>query len=85
MKAYKIMIARKFIRLERKSCRYLESGQGNLIIFLASQLIQIDTYKNTIEALASRYHVIALDLPGSGKSSRLKRPWGTERFKFQPY
>ena len=48
--------------------RYLEVGQGPPVVLLHTLRTQLDLFQRVIPALAARYHVYAVDLPGHGYS-----------------
>lgn len=49
---------------------YVDEGEGEAIILIHGLGSYIPAWKQTIPALAEKYRVIALDLPGFGKSSK---------------
>ncbi len=59
---------------------YLEAGDGPTLVLLASMLVRARTYAPLIERLAPHFRVLAVELPGSGRSSRLTQPWGLEEY-----
>lgn len=64
----------KFIDIDGSQIHYVEKGSGQPIVMipgLASQLRHL-TY-SMVDLLAKDYHVIALDRPGSGNSTRPPR------------
>jgi pimeloyl-ACP methyl ester carboxylesterase len=61
------------------SLSYYVIGEGKTLLFLPGGL-RVSTYKRTIAALAHSYKVIAIDLPGFGKSSTPKEIWGLEEY-----
>jgi len=52
---------------------YIDEGRGRPIILVHGLGSYIPAWKKNIEALKNNYRIIALDLPGYGKSS--KGPW----------
>ncbi len=60
--------------------RYLEAGEGPPLLLLASMLVRARTYGPLIERLAPHFRVLAVELPGSGRSSRLSGPWSLEDY-----
>jgi pimeloyl-ACP methyl ester carboxylesterase len=48
--------------------RYIEAGSGPILVLLHTMRTQLDLYQRVIPALAARYRVYALDLPGHGHS-----------------
>lgn len=55
--------------------RYLQAGSGPTLVLLASPLVFATTYRPLIEGLAHQFRVYAIELPGSGRSSRVFEPW----------
>jgi pimeloyl-ACP methyl ester carboxylesterase len=60
--------------------RFLRAGHGPPLVIIASPLILASSYKPTIRALCQTYSVFVVDLPGSGRASRVGRPWGLEQY-----
>ncbi len=58
---------------------YFTLGSGKPLLFLPGGL-RVTTYLANIHYLAKWYKVIALDLPGFGKSSTPKTIWGLEEY-----
>ena len=52
-----------------RTLRYLKAGSGRPLILLHTIRTQLDYFHETIPALAEKYTVYALDLPGHGHSS----------------
>ena len=48
--------------------RYIEAGSGPTLVLLHTMRTQLDLFQRVIPALAARYHVYAIDLPGHGHS-----------------
>lgn len=63
----------KFIELSQARLRYYEAGAGEHLLLLHGMGVtnSADTWQFVFERLARNYHVIALDMPGFGKSDRL--------------
>ncbi len=59
---------------------YLEVGDGPTLVLLASMLVRARTYAPLIARLAPHFRVLAVELPGSGRSSRLTQTWGLEEY-----
>jgi pimeloyl-ACP methyl ester carboxylesterase len=58
---------------------YFTLGLGKPLLFLPGGL-RVSTYLTNIHYLAKWYKVIAVDLPGFGKSSTPKNVWGLEEY-----
>ncbi|MDN5342853.1 MULTISPECIES: alpha/beta fold hydrolase [Oceanotoga] len=52
---------------------YHDKGKGKNILFLHGDTASTELFLNEIDILSKDYRVIAPDLPGHGKSSRIKR------------
>jgi pimeloyl-ACP methyl ester carboxylesterase len=50
------------------------------VVLLASTLVLARSYVWTIECVAPHYRVITVEMPGSGRASRLNRAWGFEDY-----
>jgi pimeloyl-ACP methyl ester carboxylesterase len=50
---------------------YLERGQGETVVLIHGFMDSLHTWRRTIEALSTRYRVIAVDMPGFGCSERV--------------
>ncbi|WP_437574000.1 alpha/beta fold hydrolase [Sorangium sp. So ce887] len=57
-----------------------ETGTGTPAVLLPSMLISGMTYRSTVDAMARRARVLVVELPGSGRGSRLRAPWTLERY-----
>jgi len=59
--------------------RYIEAGSGPTVVLLHTLRTQLDLFQRVIPALAQRYRVYALDLPGHGHSdipaTQYTAPW----------
>jgi len=53
---------------------FLEEGRGGLIVFLHGLFDASPTWHRLFPELSSQFHLVALDLPGFGKT-RLPAPW----------
>lgn len=59
---------------------YRDVGAGPPVVLLASMLIRARIYEPTVQALSRRFRVIVLEMPGSGRGSRLPVPWDFEQY-----
>ncbi|WP_437964410.1 alpha/beta hydrolase [Sorangium sp. So ce260] len=57
-----------------------ETGTGMPAVLLPSMLISGMTYQPVVDAIARRARVLVVELPGSGRGSRLRAPWTLERY-----
>ncbi|MBD3329290.1 hypothetical protein GF357_02240 [Candidatus Dojkabacteria bacterium] len=59
--------------------KYTSMGKGKPLLFLHGGGVRALTYKKNLELLSQRYHVIAPDIPGFGKSSVPEELWNFEK------
>lgn len=64
-------LVKKSIQIEEYTIFYLEGGKGETILMLHGLGGNKDNWAKFSKSLTPNYHVIALDLPGSGESSML--------------
>ena len=66
-----LRIKENFVTVERLRVRYIESGSGPTVVMIHGNAGSIEDFEfGVIQSLASKYHVIAVDRPGHGKSDR---------------
>ncbi|UQA54669.1 alpha/beta fold hydrolase [Polyangium aurulentum] len=53
----------------------VEAGDGPDFVVLASPLVRARTYLPLLRQLARHFRVTVVELPGSGRASRVARPW----------
>ncbi len=56
------------------------AGAGPDFVLLASPLVRAQTYRPLLRRLASHFRVTVVELPGSGRGSRVRRPWTSEDY-----
>jgi valacyclovir hydrolase len=61
--------------------RYEERGDGDPVLLLPGLAGRIEELESVIEGLASRFHVVAADLPGSGESSPVPRAYTADYYE----
>ena len=59
---------------------YEEKGQGDLIVLLHGWGSNITLFANLIDLLSKKYKVVAMDMPGFGKSDEPKEPWDVSAY-----
>ena len=59
---------------------YREEGQGTLLIMLHGWGSNIELFDGIIRFAAAGYHVVAMDMPGFGKSGEPERPWDVDDY-----
>ena len=63
-------IARRYITVDNIKLHYLEEGKGEVVLLLHGFPTSSYLYRNIIPTIAKTHRVIALDLPGFGKSDK---------------
>ncbi|WNG49694.1 alpha/beta hydrolase [Archangium minus] len=53
----------------------LEAGEGPVLLLLSSMLVRARTYLPLIRRLSKHFRVLTVELPGCGRSARVRRPW----------
>ncbi len=66
------------VRASGKRTRILEAGDGPPLLLVPSAFLRARTYREVIGQLAGHFRVVAAEMPGSGGSERVRRPWGFE-------
>ena len=51
------------------------AGEGPDLVLLASPLVRARTYRPLLWRLARHFRVTVVELPGSGRASKVERPW----------
>ncbi len=64
------VITSKFVQVEGLKIHYLTAGEGEPIVFLHGWPTSAFLWRNIIPLLSDHYQVIAIDLPGFGKSDK---------------
>ena len=59
----------KFYRTAKVQYRYLEAGSGRTIVFTCDPPMTIEVYEQLVEAFASHFRVIVVELPAMGFSA----------------
>lgn len=54
---------------------YISEGEGDVVIILHGWGASIEVYRSLIDALKPNMRVIALDMPGAGKTEEPQTPW----------
>jgi len=54
--------------------------QRGLIVLLASMLVRPRSYERLVHRLTKSFRVITIEPPGSGRASKLRRPWRFEDY-----
>src|SRR4051812_27382099 len=60
-----------FVLTDKIRLHYIEGGQGPLVVLVHGNAGSVHDFEfGTVQALETRYHVIAFDRPGHGQSQR---------------
>ena len=59
---------------------YRDEGQGPMLVMLHGWGSNIELFDQIIRFTASAYHVVAMDMPGFGKSGEPSQPWAVDDF-----
>lgn len=59
---------------------YLAVGEGEPVLLLHGWGANITLFQRLIDQLSKKYFVIALDMPGFGKTEEPKDPWGVDEY-----
>jgi pimeloyl-ACP methyl ester carboxylesterase len=75
MSTSRARVRERLIRVSGEVAALEELGDGPPVVLLASMMIRACSYRPLTRALARRFHVLTVELPGSGRGSRLDAPW----------
>jgi pimeloyl-ACP methyl ester carboxylesterase len=67
---YRYALGEQYIEIDGLRLCYQEVGAGPTVIILPGLGTSIDFWQRNLPALAEHFHVLALDLPGFGKSDK---------------
>ena len=59
---------------------YIDEGSGQLLLMLHGWGSNIELFKGIIDFAKSKYHVVAMDMPGFGKSDEPKEPMNVDDY-----
>ncbi len=59
---------------------YIDEGEGPLVVMLHGWGSNIDLFSGVISFAKQKYHVVAMDMPGFGKSDEPKEPMNVDAF-----
>jgi hypothetical protein len=62
-----------WINVAGRRTRFFRFGQGPPLLLIPSAFLRAASYRGTIGGLARRFEVLAAEMPGSGRSQRLRR------------
>jgi pimeloyl-ACP methyl ester carboxylesterase len=69
-----------YIEVDGVRLRYIATGEGPTLVLLHTLRTQLDMFQKMVPALATRFHVVALDYPGHGYSDIPSAPYSAEFF-----
>lgn len=71
LREYRYTLGEKYIEVDGLRLCYQELGQGReTVLIMPGLCTSLDFWQKNIPALAERYHVVAVDPPGTGKSDK---------------
>ncbi len=59
---------------------YIDEGSGQLLVMLHGWGSNIDLFKGVIDFARTKYHVVAMDMPGFGKSDEPSEPMDVDAY-----
>ena len=59
---------------------YIDEGCGKLLVLLHGWGSNIELFKGIIDFAKAKYHVVAMDMPGFGKSDEPKEPMNVDDY-----
>ncbi|MCP3927619.1 MAG: alpha/beta fold hydrolase, partial [Bacteroidetes bacterium] len=65
-------LSKKVIQVDKYSIHYLEGGKGESVLLLHGFNADKDNWSKFSESLVKNYHIVAIDLPGFGESSKIE-------------
>jgi pimeloyl-ACP methyl ester carboxylesterase len=63
------------IQIDQISVNYIDEGEGDVVLLLHGWGSNITLFQGIIDTLSPRHRVIALDMPGFGKTPEPPEPW----------
>jgi pimeloyl-ACP methyl ester carboxylesterase len=68
------------ITVKNISVNYIDEGEGIPVIFLQGWGTNIDLYKKVTAKISTFSRIIALDLPGFGKTAEPSEAWNIDQY-----
>ena len=59
---------------------YIDEGQGQMLLLLHGWGSNIDLFSGIISFAKKKYHIVAMDMPGFGKSEEPKEPMDVDAY-----
>ncbi|MGN0486941.1 MAG: alpha/beta fold hydrolase [Acutalibacteraceae bacterium] len=66
--------------IDSLNINYICRGEGDPVLLLHGWGSNIKLFENTINILAQKYQVLAMDMPGFGESDEPKEPWSVDDY-----
>jgi pimeloyl-ACP methyl ester carboxylesterase len=66
----KLKVAKRTVKVFGQQIAYYESGRGKTVTLLPNLTWDSHAWSQNVAAMSETYHVIALDLPGTGESAK---------------
>ncbi len=81
--SYTYALGEKYVKVDGLNVCYQEMGSGEDVLVLPGLGTSIDFWQDNLPAIAKYYHVVAMDVPGFGKSDKpnvsYTLPWLVEK------
>lgn len=68
------------IKIRNLNINYIEKGEGECLLLLHGWGSKLDLFNNIIDHLSKEYKVVALDMPGFGKSDEMIEAWNVDDY-----
>ncbi len=75
IKCYRNRSGAVITRIDQISVNYIDEGEGDVILLLHGWGANITLFQGIIETLSPKHRVVALDMPGFGKTPEPPEPW----------
>jgi len=75
------VLSEQYIEVNGAKMCYVEKGEGQSLLMIHGLMGGVYTWEDNLEALSGKFHVIAIDLPGFGKSQKGDLPYSIVYFK----
>lgn len=72
----------RFVDVDGTRGVIFEGGEGPTVVVLASMLVLARSYLWPLEQFTKRFHTIVVQLPGGGRATRLRSPWGMTEYAY---
>ncbi len=72
---YRYALGEQYLEVDGMRLCYQECGQGPNLLILPGLATSVEYWRNNLPILAENFHVVAVDLPGCGKSDKPDLPY----------